>query len=247
VSIDFAKYVTSIFSRFQALTWSPAIVDLNTVGIMHTNISETNMMVLRSSSSQGILVGFEFAILEHSSSPNKRVCSDPSPVSQSCTTDTDGSRGTTASTIPVQAPGDVTAHHVATLSVNRCMDQPPAHEFQNELESFIWSIFFIQCGFRSGRRIENPKLKTWYTGTWRSIKDAKSHFLRTKKDCTKFAGEFAESLGVDPQPMQACSHALADQLLRPDMLDAARLHSTLQEARDAYATSHLRENMADMA
>jgi hypothetical protein len=213
---------------------------------MHTNISEANMMVLRSSSSQGILVGFEFAILDQGSSQNKRVCSNPSLVSQARTTDTDGSRVTTPSIIPVQAPSDVATHHVATLSVNRCMDRPPAHEFQNELESFVWSIFFIQCGFRDGRRIENLELKKWYTGTWKSVKDAKNEFLYAKDDCTKFAGEFAKSLGVDPRPMQACSNALADQLFRPETLDATCLHFTLQEARDAYAKNYLFERMADM-
>jgi hypothetical protein len=235
-----------IVCTFWALTsFLLAIVELNTVGIMHTNISEANMLVLRTRNAQGILVGFEFAILDPSSQ-NKRMLPEPSPVSQACPTDMDATCGTTPSTIPENPFDDVATHHVATLPLSRCMDRPPVHQFQHELESFVWSIFFIQGGFCRGRRLDNPTLEKWYTRTWEEVYDAKHNFLRDKEDCIKFAGRFAESLDVDPQPMQTCSQALADQLFRPNMLDAARLHSTLQEARDAYARNYLRENMANM-
>ena len=67
----------------------------------------------------------------------------------------------------------------------------------------------------------------------------KHHFLKDGTAPSEFAGKFAESLGVDPQPWQACSKALADQLSRPSTLDATRLLATLQEARDAYAGNRL--------
>ena len=69
--------------------------------------------------------------------------------------------------------------------------------------------------------------------------EKKRDFLKDEADRSEFAGKFAESLGVDPQPMQACSKALGDQLSRPGTLDATHLLATLQEARDAYAGKRL--------
>ena len=201
---------------------------------MHTNISEANMMVLRSQKAQGILVGFEFAILEDCSSQNKQMRSSHNHVSPVRTTDTGDSHGT-MSIVSGLASGDATTHHVASLPLSRCSDRPPVHQFRHELESFVWSIFFILCGFRRGRRIDNADLELWYTGSWKSIMEKKYTFLKDGTAPSEFAGKFAESLGVNPQPMQACSEALGDQLSRPGTLDAARLLATLQEARDAYA------------
>jgi hypothetical protein len=42
--------------------FGPAIVELNVIGIMHTNISEANMMTLWTDESRGFLVGFEFEL-----------------------------------------------------------------------------------------------------------------------------------------------------------------------------------------
>ena len=141
--------------------------------------------------------------------------------------------------ISEQASGDVVTHHVATLPLDRCMDNPPVHQFQHELESFIWSMFFIQIGFRCGRRILNPDLEKWYTGDWNSIRIAKKNFLTTATDCATFAGVFAESLGVNPQPLMTCSQSLTKMLLNSasERLDAALILSTLLEARDAYTRS----------
>ncbi len=192
------------------------------------------MMVLKTQKAQGILVGFEFAILEDPSSQNKQMRSSPNHVSPIRTTDTGDSHGA-MSIVSGQVSRDATTHHVASLPLSRCSDRPPVHRFRHELESFVWSIFFILGGFRRGRRIDNPYLETWYTGSWKSIIKNKSHFLEDETECPEFAGKFAESLDVHPQPMQACSEALGDQLSRPGTLDATRLLATLQEARDAYA------------
>ena len=192
------------------------------------------MMVLRTQKAQGILVGFEFAILEDRSSQNKQMRSSPNHVSPIRTTDTGDSHGA-MSIVSGQASGNATTHHVASLPLSRCSDRPPVHRFHHELESFIWSIFFILGGFRRGRRIDNAYLETWYTGSWDSIMEKKSAFLENGTRRSQFAGRFAESLGVNPRPMQACSEALGDQLSRPSTLDATRLLATLQEARDAYA------------
>ena len=118
------------------------------------------MMVLRAETTQGILVGFESAILDSRLLERKRVCTEFSQSSEG--------RGTIESlreaTSAVSASGDVVTHHVATLPLSRCMDNPPVHQFQHELESFIWSIF-IQNGFRCGGRILNADLEKWYTGS----------------------------------------------------------------------------------
>ena len=201
---------------------------------MHTNISEANMMVLRSQNAQGILVGFEFAILEDRSSQNKQMRSSRNHVSPVRTTDTSDSQGT-SSIVSGLTSGDATTHHVASLPLSRCSDRPPVHQFRHELESFVWSVFFILGGFRRGRRIDKASLATWYTGSWKSIIQKKHFFLKNGTERSEFAGKFAESLGVNPQPLQACSEVLSDQLKRPSTLDATRLLATLQEARDAYA------------
>jgi hypothetical protein len=200
---------------------------------MHTNISEANMMALRTKNTEGLLVGFEFAILDSRLSENNRVCLESIQASNGLIE----SSGEATRVIPEQVSGDVTTHHVATLPLSRCMDDPPVHQFQHELESFVWSIFFILSGFRSGRRIISPDLEKWYTGEWETIEDAKHRFLEKGKDCPTFAGQFAESLGVDPQPLMACSQLLAEMLInsKSEQLDAARILSTLQDTRDAYA------------
>src|SRR6266852_9452449 len=108
-------------SKIQVLTlfsFSPAIVELNAAGIMHTNISEANMMVLRTQKAQGILVGFEFAILEDRSSQNKQMRSSHNHVSPVRTTDTSDSRGT-MSVVSGLASSDATTHHVASLPLSR--------------------------------------------------------------------------------------------------------------------------------
>ena len=196
------------------------------------------MMVLRSQKAQGILVGFEFAILEDRSTQSKHMRSSPNHASPVRTTDT-GDSHRTMSIASGQASGDVTTHHVASLPLSRCSDRPPVHRFQHELESFVWSIFFILGGFRRGRRADNTYLEKWYTGTWDSIMEKKSAFLKNGTAHSEFAVKFAESLGVNPQPMQDCSQALGDQLNRLGTLDATRLLATLQEARDAYAGKRL--------
>ena len=127
-------------------------------------------MVLRVENMQGILVGFEFAILDSPLLERKRVCTEFSQTSENCRT-IESSQGVTPA-VSEQASGDVITHHVVTLPLSRCMDNPPVHQFQHELGSFIWSIFFIQNGFRCGRRILNSDLKKWYTGDWKSIKSA---------------------------------------------------------------------------
>ena len=191
-------------------------------------------MVLREGHEQGILVGFEFAILNRHLSESKRVCTALSRTSED-RGNTMRTLGETAPGISEQASGEAVAHHVATLPLSRCMDNPPVHQFQHELESFIWSIFFIQNGFRYGRRTLNPDLENWYTQDWKSIKSIKRGFLEGE-DCVTSASRFAESLGVDPLPLMACSRSLAEMLLNPtfEQLDAARILSTLQKARDDY-------------
>ena len=194
------------------------------------------MMVLREENEQGILVGFEFAILDRPRSESKGVYTKFSQAPERRGATGEGS----CEAIPVlsgQGFGDVATHHVATLALSRCMDDPPVHQFQHELESFVWSIFFIQSGFRCGRRILNSDLENWYVGDWGSIEMAKQRFLKMGGKYTTLAGQFAESLGVHPQPLVDCSELLADMLRRSksERLDATRILSALQGARDAYA------------
>src|ERR1700733_4958893 len=212
--------------------FDPAIVQLNAIGIMHTNVSEANMMVLRTDKGQGFLVGFEFAIVDSGLCDSKRRRSESLQDSDGATTQK--SREMTPA-IPGQAFDDAAAHHVATLALSRCSDYPPVHRFQHELESFVWSIFFILSGFRCGRRIINTDLEKWYVGDWKSIENAKRGFLRQMRDGATFAGEFAESLGVDQQPLIAFSRSLANMLAHPEQLRAAPIFSALQQAHDAYA------------
>ena len=215
--------------------FDPAIIQLNDVGIMHTNVSEANMMVLQTENSQGILVGFEFAILDTPRSESKRICLEsPRPSEEDRTTAEQSHE--MALVVPEQVFDDVTTHHVASLALSRCLDYPPIHRFQHELESFIWSILFILAGFRCGRRIVNPTLEKWYNGDWDSIEDAKTRFLEKHMKRPTFVGEFAQSLGVDPQPLVVCSKLLAEMLLNCESkeLDAVCILSTLQDARDAY-------------
>ena len=214
--------------------FNPAIIQLNDVGIMHTNVSEANMMALQSANSQGILVGFEFAILDTPPPESKRICLESPRTPEEDRTTTEQSHE--MALVPEQVFDDVTTHHVASLALSRCSDYPPIHRFQHELESFIWSILFILAGFRCGRRIINSYLEKWYTGDWHSIRNAKSHFLEKDVERPTFVGEFAQSFGVDPQPLVVCSELLAEMLLNCESkeLDAVRILSTLQDARDAY-------------
>jgi len=211
--------------------FGPAIVQLNAIGIMHTNISEANMMALRTDKGQGFLVGFELAIVSSELCKSKRMCSES--LQDSDRTTTQKSREMTPA-VPGQAFDDAVAHHVVSLPLGRCSDYPPVHQFQHELESFIWS-FFILSGFRCGRRIVNSNLEKWYTGTWEFIEDAKNRFLKAEQNRAESAGQFAQSLGVDPQPLAVCSRLLAGMLIDSEQLDAARLLSALQETRDVYA------------
>ena len=197
------------------------------------------MMVLREENNQGILVGFEFAILDSRVSESKRVCTEFSRALEQRGA-AGGSSREASSVNSELASGDVATHHVATLPLSRCMDDPPAHQFQHELESFIWSIFFIQSGFRYGRRVLNSDLEKWYVGDWESIGMDKRKFLTKATDCAAFAGQFAESLGVEPQPLMACSQLLALMLLpESEQLDAVHIASALQTAQDAYAKNEL--------
>ena len=216
-----------------------AVVQLHEIGIMHTNLSEANMMALQTNNSQGILVGFEFAIFQERSSPNKRVCPDRNRPSQDGGTDTESFSETNPSAALEQVTGDTTTHHVATLPLDRCTDQPPVHRFQHELESFIWSVLFIQTAFRSGRRIINSDVEKWYLGDWKLVIDGKGRFLKKAADDAMSAGQFAESLGVDPQPLKTCASALAVMLIDLRQLDAERIFAVLQEALDAYTANEL--------
>ena len=121
-----------------------------------------------------------------------------------------------------------------SLPLSRCSDCPPIHQFQHELESFIWS-FFILSGFRCGRRFVNSDLEKWYTSTWEFIEDAKNRFLKAGQNRAESAGQFDQSLGVDPQPLAVYPQLLAGMLIDSEQLDAAHLLSALQETRDAYA------------
>jgi len=201
---------------------------------MHTNVSEANMMALRTHMGQGFLVGFEFAIVNSEPCDSKRRCSES--LQDSDATTTQKSREMTPA-IPGQAFDDAAAHHVATLALSRCSDYPPVHRFQHELESFVWSIFFILSGFRSGRRVVNPDLEKWYTGTWDSIEDAKLRFLEDNMERVTFAGEFATSLGANPQPLIVCARMLIKMLLdsESEQLHAPCMLQILQDAQNAYA------------
>jgi hypothetical protein len=193
---------------------------------MHGNISETNMMALRTANGQGMLVGFEFAISRSSTGTSSEPRGSSSPG-----TTTDPSRK-----VPHKAESffaRAITPHVATLPRSCCSDRPPVHSFQHELESYLWSIFFIMSGYRCGRRIVNPQLEKWYTGGWNSIKDAKKRFLDAENDDAVSARLFAESLGVDPQPLMHCSQLLAG-MLDSRQPNAVRMLSILQETRDSY-------------
>jgi len=199
---------------------------------MHTNVSEANMMALRTDKSQGFLVGFEFAIVGSELRESKMVCSeslrDSDGATQKCREITPA--------IPGQVFDESVTHHVPSLPLSRCTDYPPVHQFQHELESFVWSFFFILSGFRCGRRIVNAELEKWYTGNWKSIVNAKKGFIEPDNDHSESAGQFAQSLGADPEPLMACTQLLARMLAHSKNLDADRLLFALQEARDAYAT-----------
>jgi len=193
------------------------------------------MMVQRADNAQGILVGFELAILECGSSQDDISHPDPTTGSQNGATDTEGSYGTGPSAAVYRAASNAITPHVAFLAWDRCSDRPPPHQFQHDLESFVWSFFFVQICFRNGRRIFSAEVEKWYTGNWGMIRTEKSHFLEAKARPTEFARPLAESLDAEPGPLEACSQALAEQLRGPGNLDPLRLLSTLRTARNAYA------------
>ena len=184
-------------------------------------------MVQRADNAQGILVGFELAILQ-------RQDDNSSAGSQNSATETEGSDETSPSAAMYRAASNATTPHVAFLAVSRCSDRPPAHQFRHDLESFLWTFFFVQICFRNGRRIFSAEVEKWYTGCWKDIRLAKTDFLEAETDDSKFARQFAKSLNVHQDPLEACSQALAEQLSCPDNLDPLRLLSTLQRARNAY-------------
>lgn len=190
-------------------------------------------MALRTEKSRGFLVGFDFALVDSDVCNSSRIrlessrdSEDHAITMQDCEM---------SPLIPEQTDNDAVPHHVASLALSRCSDYPPVHQFQHELESFIWSVFFILSGFRCGRRVVNTDLEKWYVGDWKTVENAKRGFLRQVRDGGTFAGEFAESLGVDQQPLVAFSRSLANMLAHPEQLRAAPIFSALQEARDAYA------------
>jgi hypothetical protein len=213
-----------------------AIVDLHGAGILHTNISEANMLVERADNAQGILVGFELAILEQRSSQDDESRPGSTAGSQSNAAGIDDSRELGRSDAMYRAASNAATPHVAFLARDRCSDRPPAHQYQHDLESFVWSFFFVQSCFRNGRRIFSAQVETWYTGCWDMIRLEKFRFLTAEAEVSKFARQFAESLGVGSGPLELCSRALAAQLRQPE-LDPLRLLSTLKVARDAYAES----------
>ena len=220
--------------RLDADVSAAAIIRLEEVGIMHTNVSEANMAVRRTENGQGMLAGFEFAILDKRLSKSKRTCPETLRTSEGKAGGESSSEMTPATEEPF---GDAITPHVASLPLSRCSDHPPAHRFQHELESFIWSILFIQSGFRYGKRIVNPRLEGWYTGNWDSIRTAKHRFLTRGRALATAAGQFAESFGVDPRPLVACSRLLGDMLIGSEVLDVVRVLSALQKTRDAYAVN----------
>jgi hypothetical protein len=189
------------------------------------------MMVQRADNAQGILVGFELAILEGRSSQDTSR-PDPTTGSQSDVTDAEGSYGTGPSAAVYRAASNAITPHVAFLARHRCSDRPPAHRFQHDLESFVWSFFFVQSCFRNGRRVFSAEVEKWYTGNWKTIRTEKSQFLTAESQDSKFARQFAKSLGVGSGPLELFSRALAAQLRQPE-LDPLRLLSTLQVARNA--------------
>lgn len=192
------------------------------------------MMVLHGENAQGVLVGFEFAIVDKRRPESKRVRSDS--LRASAGREATGSMHKSSPSTGEPFVNSVT-HHVACLPLDRCSDHPPVHQFQHELESFLWSIFFILSGFRGGRRIVNRQLEKWYTGDWGSIISKKRNFLREEAQCAPSAAQFATSLGASPQPLIICFQQLVDMLggAVSKQLDAARIRSVLQEALDAYA------------
>jgi len=192
-------------------------------------------MVQRADNAQGILVGFELAILERGSSQDDISRPDPTTGSWNGAIDTEGSYGTGLSAAVYRAASNAITPHVAFLARHRCSDRPPAHQFQHDLESFAWSFFFVQICFRNGRRIFSAEVEKWYTGNWSTIHTEKSQFVQAGARSFKFARPFAESLNVEPGPLQACSQALATQLCDPKNLDPLRVLSTLRTARNAYA------------
>jgi len=212
----------------------PAIIELHGAGILHTNISEPNMLVNRADNVQGILVGFELAILERRSSQDDESRPGSTASSQDDAAGTDGSRELSLSDAMYQAASNAITPHVAFLALDRCSDRPPTHRFRHDLESFVWCFFFVQICFRNGRRIFSAEVEKWYTGDWDMIHDEKARFLQDRMGHSKFAHQFAKSLGADSGPLVACSDALAQQVFRPDDLDPLRLLSTLQKARNAY-------------
>jgi len=212
-----------------------AIIDLQGAGILHTNISEPNMLVERADNAQGILVGFELAILEQRSYQNDESRPGSTASSQNDAASTDGSRELSPSGAMYRAASNAVTPHVAFLALDRCSDRPPAHRFRHDLESFIWSFFFVQSCFRNGQRIFSAQVEKWYTGCWDMIRLEKSRFLEAEARSSKFALSFAKSLYVEPGPLEACSQALAAQLCEPENLDPLRVLSTLRTARNAYA------------
>jgi len=140
-----------------------AIIDLHGAGILHTNISEPNMLVERADNAQGILVGFELAILEQRSSRDDESRRGSTAGSQNDAAGTDGSRESSPSDAMYRAASNAITPHVAFLALDRCSDRPPVHRFRHELESFVWTFFFLLSCFRNGRRIVNPVVEKWYT------------------------------------------------------------------------------------
>jgi hypothetical protein len=120
-------------------------------GILHRDISVGNLMVDASDHTQGVLIDLDFAV---------RVTPNGDPV--------DGKTLPRAGTLIFRAFDLLTP------------EKPVKAYYRHDLESFFYTLFWIQLHYVNGERLKHPEADDFdfdFDGTWRTTQNRKSGFL----------------------------------------------------------------------
>jgi len=120
-------------------------------GVLHRDISPGNLMVDASKPTQGVLIDLDFAA---------RVDARGNP--------------TEGETFPDAGTLQFRAFELVTL------EKPPKAYYRHDLESFFYTLLWIQSHYMDGRRIDSPEASRYdfdFNGSWESTQSRKRGFL----------------------------------------------------------------------
>jgi hypothetical protein len=120
-------------------------------GILHRDISVGNLMVDASDPTQGVLIDLDFAV---------RVTPNGDPV--------DGE------TLPRAGTLIFRAFDLLTPEI------PVKAYYRHDLESFFYTLFWIQLHYVNGKKLQHPKANAFdfnFDGTWSTTQNRKRGFL----------------------------------------------------------------------